>query len=70
MKIFVFICIDGVHVVHVDVKGHSILFITIGRVSMINVQKKPDLVSTSSIEAKVVTKVERFPNEFGLGISG
>ena len=39
--------VDGAHAVHSDSKGHSRLFVTIGRGAIINVSKKLGLVTKS-----------------------
>ena len=54
-------CIDGAYVVHVDGKGHLGLFVTMGRRVMINTSKKLSVITTNSIETKVVANSERFP---------
>ena len=46
---------------HIDRKGHSGLYLMIGRGGMINVLKKLGLVIMSSIETEVVADRERFP---------
>ena len=53
--------IDGAHTIHVDAKGYSGLFLTIGRGAMIKILKKLGLVTTSSTETEVVSCGERFP---------
>ena len=55
------IYIDGSHAVHADGKGHSELYLTIGKGAMINVSKKLGLVTVSSTETEVVSNGERFP---------
>ena len=54
------IYIDRSHTIHVDRKGHSRLFVTIGRGAMINFSKKLGLVTISSTETEVVSNSERF----------
>ena len=54
------ICIDGAHAVHSDVKGHSGLYLTMGRSAIINTLKKLGIVTTSSTETEVVACGERF----------
>lgn len=53
--------IDGAHAIHADGKGHSGMFVTMGREDMINVSKKLGLVTTSSTETDVMSNGERFP---------
>ena len=53
--------IDGVYAIHIDTKGHSGLFLTIGQEVIINISKKLGLVTTSSAETEVVSCGERFP---------
>lgn len=55
------ICADGAPAAHADGKGHSGLFVTIGRGAMINASKKLGVVTTSSTETEVVANGERFP---------
>ena len=55
------IYIDGAHAVHGDCKGHSGLFLTLGRGAMINVSKKLRLVTVSSTETEIVSTGERMP---------
>ena len=56
-----YIYIDGAHTVYMDKKGHSSMFLMMGRGGMINVSKKLELVITSLIETKIVANRERFP---------
>ena len=56
----VHVCIDRVHATHVDVKGHSGLFVTMGTSAMINVSKKLGVGAFSSAEAEVVSTGEIF----------
>lgn len=54
--------IDGAHAVYGDGKGHSGLFLTMGKGAMINVLNKLGLVMTSSTETEIVANGECFPN--------
>ena len=54
--------IDVSHAKHADGKGHSGLFIKMGKGSMMDVSKKFGLVITSSTETEVVSTGEQFPN--------
>lgn len=56
-----YIHIGGAHAVHVDAKGHSGLFATLGLGAMINVSKKLGINTTSSTETEVVPAGERLP---------
>jgi len=53
--------IDGAHAAHVDAKGHSGLFATLGLGAMLNVPKKLGINTTSSTETEVVPAGERLP---------
>ena len=53
--------VDGAHAVHSDARGHSGLFLTMGRGAMINVSKKLGVNAGSSTETEVVSNGERFP---------
>ena len=53
--------VDGAHAVHVDGKGHSGLFVTMGRGAMINASKKLGVNTISSTETEIVSDGERFP---------
>ena len=55
------IYIDGDHVVHADGKGHTGLFLTMGKGAMVNVSKKLGVATTSSTETEVASNGERFP---------
>ena len=55
------IYIDGAHMVHIDTRGHSGLFVTMGKRAMLNVAKKLGIVTISSIETEVVSTEERLP---------
>ena len=57
----VYIHIDGAHAVHMDMKGHSGLFVTQGKGAMINVAKKLKINTASSTETEVVSAGERMP---------
>ena len=54
-------CIDSAHAMHSDRRGHSGLYLTMGRGGMINVSKKLGLVTLSSTETEVVADGERIP---------
>ena len=49
------------HIVHIDRKGYSRLYLMMRRGRMINISKKLGLVTASSIETEVVADGERFP---------
>ena len=53
--------IDGAHAVHNDCKGHSGLYLTMGKGAMINVSKKLGLLTNSSTESEIVSTGERLP---------
>ena len=55
------IYIDGAHMVHMDTRGHSGLFATMGKGAMLNVAKKLGMVTISSTETEVVSTGERLP---------
>ena len=55
------IFIDGSHATHVDSKGFSVLFATMGNGTTMNVSKKLGLVITSSTETEVASTRESFP---------
>ena len=57
----VYIYIDGAHAVHDDGKGHSGLYITMGRGGLINQSKKLGIVTISSTETEIVSTGECFP---------
>ena len=57
----VYIYIDGAHAVHDDAKGHSGLYVTMGRGGLINQSKKLGIVTISSTETEIVSTEERFP---------
>ena len=47
--------------VHMDTRGHSGLFATMGKGAMLNVAKKLGMVTISSTETEVVSTGERLP---------
>ena len=49
------------HAVNNDGRGHSGLYLTMGKGAIMNVSKKLGLVTTSSTEIEVVANGERFP---------
>ena len=51
----VYVCIDGVHDVHADGKGYSVMFVTIVTGVMINSSKKLKVGAISSTEIEVVS---------------
>ena len=53
--------IDRACAAHNHAKGHSGLYLVLGRSAMINALKKLDAVTTSSTETEVVAYGERFP---------
>ena len=55
------IYIDEIYTVHNDAKGHSGIFVTMGKGAIINISKKLGIVTNSSTETKVVSNRERFP---------
>ena len=55
------IYIDGAHAVHMDARGHSGLYLTLGKGAMINVSKKLSVATTSSTETEIVSTGERLP---------
>ena len=55
------IYIDGAHAIHMDAKGHSGLYATMGKGAMINVLKKLGLNTLSSTETEIVSTGERLP---------
>ena len=55
------IYIDGAHVVHADLKGHSSLYATQERGAMINVSKKLGIVTNSSTQTELVSTEEYMP---------
>ena len=55
------IYIDGAYTVHIDGKGHSGIFLMIGKGRMMNVSKKLGLVTISSTKMEVVADRECFP---------
>ena len=55
------IYIDGSHMIHVDTKGHSGMFTTMGKGAMLNIAKKMGLVTISSTETEIVSTGERMP---------
>jgi hypothetical protein len=55
------IYIDGAHAIHTDMKGHSGLYVTMGKGAMINVSKKLSLNTLSSTETEIVSTGERLP---------
>ena len=57
----VYIYIDGAHAAHDDAKGHSGLYVTMGRGGLINQSKKLGVVINSSTETEIVSTGERFP---------
>ena len=54
-------CIDGAHAVHNDGKGHSDLFLTMGKGAMKKASKKLGMFTTSSTKTEIVADGERFP---------
>lgn len=57
----VYIYIDQAHIVHADRKGHSGLYIIIGKGAMLNMSKKLGVIIASSTETEIVSIGERFP---------
>ena len=55
------IYIDGAHAVHTDCKGHSGMFVTQGKGTMMNISKKLGLATISSTETEIVSTGERLP---------
>ena len=55
------IYIDGANMVHMDTRGHSGLFTTMGKGAMLEVAKKLGMVIISSTETEVVSTGERLP---------
>ena len=53
-------CIDGARAVYSYVKGHSVIFLTMGRGAMMNTSKKLGVTRVTSIEKEVVADGERF----------
>ena len=53
--------IDGSHAMHDDARGHSCLYVTMGRGGIINQSKKLGVATISSTEMEVVSTGERFP---------
>ena len=54
-------CVDGAHAVCNDGKGHSGLFLTMGKGAMMNASNKLGIVTTSSTETEIVADGEIFP---------
>ena len=54
------IYIDSTYMVHTDGKGHTGLYLTLGKGIIINILKKLELVTTSSTEMEVVANGEHF----------
>ena len=48
------IYIDGAHMVHMDTRGHSVLFTIMVKGAMLNVAKKLGMVTISFTETEVV----------------
>ena len=56
----VHIYIDSTHAIHSNGKGHSGLYVTMGRGAIINQSKKLGVVTNSSTETEVISTGERF----------
>ena len=55
------IYIDGAHAVHTECKGHSSMFVTQRKGTMMNISKKLGLATNSSTETEIVSTGERLP---------